>query len=202
MTKGNSPRAVRMPPTSPDTVVWTDAHRGDLDRLVRAGRTEQRLTLRAGIVLAAADGQSNAGIAASLGVCPDTARKWQRRWRAAPGVSSLGDAKRSGWPAVFSPVQIAQVKAVACTLPKDHGLPLSRWSCLELARRLATAAVMSILPIRHRLAPVHRLRRRGHPPPPTTRSPSTPSISTNAARTSPHERTRPGFLTPDTETAW
>lgn len=27
-------------------------------------------------------------------------------------------------PAVFSPVQVAQVKAVACTLPKDYGLPL------------------------------------------------------------------------------
>jgi hypothetical protein len=46
-------------------------HRADrhpapgLDRLVRAGRTEQRLALRAGIVLAAADGQPNVRIAAS-----------------------------------------------------------------------------------------------------------------------------------------
>jgi hypothetical protein len=53
-------------------------HRADrhpapgLDRLVRAGRTEQRLALRAGIVLAAADGQPNVRIAASLGVCEDT----------------------------------------------------------------------------------------------------------------------------------
>ena len=113
-----------MPPTSPDTVVLTDAQRADLDRLIRSGRTQQRLALRAGIVLAAADGHSNARIAASLGVCQDTARKWRHRWCAAPGVPSLGDAKRSGRPAVFSPVQVAQVKAVACTLPKDYGLPL------------------------------------------------------------------------------
>ena len=89
-----------MPPTSPDTVVLTDAQRADLDRLVRAGRTEQRLALRAGIVLAAADDHSNTRIAATLGICEDTARKWRHRWSAAPGVSSLGDAKRSGRPAV------------------------------------------------------------------------------------------------------
>ncbi len=132
-----------MPPTSPDTVVLTDAHRADLDRLVRAGRTEQRLAQRAGIVLAAAAGQPNTRIAASMGISPDTARKWRRRWCAVPGVSSLGDAKRSGRPAVFRPVQVAQVKAVACTLPADHGLPLSRWSCPELARQAVIAGICS-----------------------------------------------------------
>ena len=132
-----------MPPISPDTVVLTDAQRADLDRFVSAGRTEQRLALRAGVVLAAADGQSNARIAASLGICEDTVRKWRHRWCAAPGVSSLGDAKRSGRPAVFSPVQVAQVKAVGCTLPKDHGLPLSRWSCPELARQAVSAGICS-----------------------------------------------------------
>jgi len=80
------------------------------DRLARAGRTEQRLALRAGIVLAAADGHPNARIAASLGVCEDTARNGRHRWCAAPGVSSLGDAKRCGRPAVFTAVQVAQVK--------------------------------------------------------------------------------------------
>jgi len=100
-----------MPMTSPDRIALTDTQRGDLDRLVRAGRTEQRLALRAGIVLSAADGQPNVRIAASLGVCEDTARKWRHRWCAAPGVSSLGDAKRCGRPAVFTAVQVAQVKA-------------------------------------------------------------------------------------------
>src|SRR6476619_2238071 len=64
-----------MPPTSPDRVVLTDTQRGDLDRLVRAGRTEQRLAVRAGIVLAAAAGHSNTRIAAGLGICQDTVRK-------------------------------------------------------------------------------------------------------------------------------
>jgi hypothetical protein len=130
-----------MPMTSPDRIVLTDAQRGELDRLARAGRTEQRLAMRAGIVLAAADGQPNARIAASLGICEDTARKWRHRWCAAPGVSSLGDAKRSGRRPVFTPVQVAQVKAIACTPPKDAGQPLSRWSCPELARQAVTAGI-------------------------------------------------------------
>ena len=130
-----------MPTPSPDRIVLTDTQRGDLDRLVRAGRTEQRLALRAGIVLAAADGHPNARIAASLGVCEDTARKWRRRWCAAPGVSSLGDAKRCGRPAVFTAVQVAQVKALACTPPKGSGLPLSKWSCPELAVQAVSGGI-------------------------------------------------------------
>ncbi len=130
-----------MPMSSPDRIVLTQAQRGDLDRLVRAGRTEQRLALRAGIVLAAADGQPNARIAASLGICQDTARKWRHRWCAAPGVSSLGDAKRCGRPAVFTAVQVARVKALACTPPKDSGLPLAKWSCPELAGQAVSSGI-------------------------------------------------------------
>ena len=73
-------------------------------------------------MLAAADGHPNARIAASLGICEDTARKWRHRWCVAPGVSSLGDAKRSGRRPVFTAVQVAQVKAMACTPPDDSGV--------------------------------------------------------------------------------
>jgi hypothetical protein len=31
-------------------------------------------------------------------------------------------------------VQVAEVKALACQLPAERGVPLSRWSCPELAR--------------------------------------------------------------------
>jgi len=36
--------------------------------------------------------------------------------------------------AVFPPDEVARVKAIACELPKDHGLPLSRFSRAELHR--------------------------------------------------------------------
>jgi transposase len=123
-----------MSPTSTDQITLTGSQRRELTRLTRAGRTEQRLVMRAAIVLAAAGGQANTQIARRLAISEDTVRKWRHRWCAAPGVASLADAKRSGRPPEFTDVQVAQVKAMACTPPADKGLPLSRWSCPELAR--------------------------------------------------------------------
>ena len=53
----------------------------------------------------------------------------------------MGDAKRRGRPAVFTAVQVAQVKALACTPPKDSGLPLSKWSCPELAVQAVSGGI-------------------------------------------------------------
>jgi transposase len=126
---------------STDRITLTGSQRRELKRLVRAGRSEQRLVMRAKIVLAGADGLPNAQIAASLTVCEDTVRKWRHRWCAAPGVASLGDAKRSGRPPTFTAVQVARIKAMACTPPKDAGVPLSRWSCVELAAQAVTDGI-------------------------------------------------------------
>jgi transposase len=126
---------------SPDQIVLTDPERRELFRLVRAGTTEQRLAERAAIVLAAGDGYPTARIAAWLGICQDTVRKWRHRWCQAPLVSSLGDAKRSGRTPRFTPVQVARVKAVACKPPKACGQPLSRWSCPELARQVVADGI-------------------------------------------------------------
>jgi len=130
-----------MSTTSTDRITLTGSQRRELKRLVRAGRTEQRLVTRAEIVLAASIGESNAAIARSLGICEDTVRKWRHRWCVAPGVASLGDAKRSGRRPTFTPVQVARVKALACTPPEDAGLPLARWSCPELARHAIASGV-------------------------------------------------------------
>ena len=130
-----------MSPSCPDRITVIGSQRRALARLVRAGRTEQRLVTRAEIVLAAAEGQSTARIAASLRVCEDTVRKWRRRWCAAPGVASLRDTQRCGRPPVFSAVQVAKVKAAACTPPADAGLPMSRWSCPELARHAVAEGI-------------------------------------------------------------
>jgi transposase len=130
-----------VPLISADPVRVTGSQRRELARLVRSGRTEQRLALRAEIVLRAAERWPNAAIAESLGIGVDTVRKWRGRWNAAPGVSSLGDAKRSGRPPRFTPVQVARVKAAACAPPAECGLPLARWSCPELARHAADTGI-------------------------------------------------------------
>jgi transposase len=104
---------------------------------VRSVRTEYRDRLRAQIVLAAAVGSTNVAIAGQVGVHVDTVRKWRRRFAAA-GLAGLKDAPRSGRPPVFTAADRAEAVALACALPAESGLPLSRWSCPELARELAT----------------------------------------------------------------
>ena len=131
--------------SSPDVVVLTKAQREELTELVRAGRTAQRLVLRARIVLLAADGRSNAGIAAAVASCVDTVRKWRHRWAVSPRLASLGDAQRCGRPPEFTAVQVAQVKALACTPPADAAVPISRWSCPELARQAVAGGICASL---------------------------------------------------------
>ena len=91
-----------MSPTSPDQIVLTDSQRRGLDRAGprRAHRATPRPCApdRAGGRRRA----SQRAIAASLACREDTARKWRHRWCAAPGVASLGDAKRSGRRPVFT----------------------------------------------------------------------------------------------------
>ncbi|AII11403.1 transposase (plasmid) [Rhodococcus opacus] len=126
--------------TSPYRVVLTGTDRQVLEDSVRAGSTPQRTVLRALIVLMAADGNSNAHIAAELGVCVDTARKW-RAWFYHRGIVGLTDAPRTGRPPKYCPSQVAAVKAWACQLPTEHELPLSRWSAPELARQLVNDGI-------------------------------------------------------------
>ena len=102
----------------------------------RSVRGAYRDRLRARIVLAAAAGTANAAIAADLGVCADTVRKWRRRF-AAGRLAGLKDAPRSGRPPVFTAADRAEVVALACALPAETGVPLSRWSGPDLARELA-----------------------------------------------------------------
>jgi len=48
-------------------------------------------------------------------------------------MAGLTDRPRSGRPRRFTAVQVAAVTALACTLPAETGIPLSRWSSTELA---------------------------------------------------------------------
>lgn len=129
-----------VPATSPYRVELTADERAALVALIRP-TGQARMLLRARIVLAAADGASNAGIARDVGVCEDTVRKWRRRY-AAGRLAGLRDAPRSGRPPRFGPVQRAEVVALACELPASRGMPLSRWSSFELACEAIEAGIV------------------------------------------------------------
>ncbi len=118
--------------TSPFVILPTAADLIVLTRRANSARAEHRQVLRAKIVLAAAQGCTNAAIAAELDLHVDTVRKWRKRY-ARSGLAGLMDLPRSGRPPVFTPVQVAQVKALACTPPAASEVPLARWSALELA---------------------------------------------------------------------
>ena len=69
-----------MPMSSAYVFVLSKAEEAMLSARARSGRVAYRDRLRAQIVLAAAAGRSNAGIAGELVVCTDTVRKWRRRF--------------------------------------------------------------------------------------------------------------------------
>lgn len=126
---------------SPFQVVLSAGERRILTARARRARGEQRDVLRAWIVLAAAEGDSNAGIARRLAVTDDTVRKWRRRF-CRQRLDGLDDRPRSGRPRTFPAVAAAQVKAMACELPAETGVPLARWSCTELAAEAVTRGVV------------------------------------------------------------
>ncbi|MER6417076.1 IS630 family transposase, partial [Streptomyces humidus] len=70
----------------------------------------------------------------------DTVRCWRGRF-VEHGLAGLSDRERSGRPPSFTALQVAQVKALACRLPAESGVPLARWSCPELAREVVARAI-------------------------------------------------------------
>ena len=62
----------------------------------------------------------------------DVVSRWRKRF-VAEGLAGLGDRKRSGRPRSFPAQVVTEVKAMACEPPQARSVPLSRWSCAELA---------------------------------------------------------------------
>lgn len=137
---------------SASAIILSTIDREVLQSRVRRGSTPQKMVLRSLIVLLAADGHTNAGIAAEVDVHLDTVRKWRTRFHR-HGIGALADAPRSGRPPVYTPADIAAVKAWACQIPADHTVPIARWSTPELATRMATDGIaVSVSTVRRWLA--------------------------------------------------
>ncbi|MGW2939848.1 IS630 family transposase [Streptomyces sp. NPDC001156] len=129
-----------MPAACARPIVLRAGERERLKKMAYGHKTEYRMRLRAQVVLHAARGRSNARIARETGLHLDTVRCWRGRF-AECGLPGLSDRERTGRPPVFTALQVAEVKALACQLPAETGTPLSRWSCPELAREVAARAI-------------------------------------------------------------
>ena len=55
----------------------------------------------------------------------------------------LRSARGRAVPDLFPPAQVAEVKALACELPAERGVPLSRWSSAEIAREAVARGIVA-----------------------------------------------------------
>jgi transposase len=104
--------------------------REEIERWLNAHGTPQQVGLRSRIVLAAAKGQSDSGIARQLEINRKTVKLWRARF-AEQGVDSLWEvAAGRGRKAVYGPEKIkAIVDATLQTKPKG----MTQWSCRLMA---------------------------------------------------------------------
>ncbi len=152
----------------PAVIELSRMERDELERLVRAGTTEQQVVLRARIVLATGDGWNNPQIATALGIAAKTVRQWRGRWRAFGAVplaelsvaERLTDAPRSGAPPRLTAEQVCQIVALACEQPADSDRPVSQWSARELADEIVRRGIIERISPRH----AGRLLKSGRPP--------------------------------------
>jgi transposase len=126
---------------SPFQITLRASERRWLKALTRRGTAQHRQVLRAQIVLLAAAGWTNAGIARKLGLAVNTTGKWRKRY-AEQGMEGLRDRKRAGRPRGFAAAVVAEVKAIACELPATRGVPLSRWSLGELRQEVIASGLV------------------------------------------------------------
>jgi putative transposase len=135
-----------------------------LTQLTKRHRSEQQAALRARIILASAQGASNAQIARDLHITVDTVRLWRDRWANWPEGDEkrgeegsvrvrlalrLQDAPRPGAVPKFTAEQRAQMAVLACEAPAKMGRPISQWTGREIANELKQRGIVTEISPRH-----------------------------------------------------
>ncbi len=110
-------------------VLLTDEQRAELERVVRAQTSEQRLVRRARVALLAEKGLTNEEIATLVGLCAHKVGKWRRRV-ADEGLDGLADRPRPGGPRRYGHDERLRVFQTACTPPPEGE---THWSVRRLA---------------------------------------------------------------------
>ena len=132
------------------TPALTASERSELERWARSRATPYRLILRARIVLAAADGQSQRRIAERLGVNPVTVRRWISRFDALRLEGIARDAPRPGRPKQLS-AELEERIVEATRYRKPSGR--RHWTARLLAREFGVSHTTI-----HRVWRKHHLR--------------------------------------------
>jgi len=146
-----------MPGPKPPEVHLTDEARQGLEKLVKRHSAQQQIALRGRIILAAAEGKSNAPVARGLGIGVETARLWRNRWLALEPIpladlsieERLEDLARPGAPARITADQVCQIVAMACEEPEESGRPISHWTNREIADEIKKRGIVDQISPRH-----------------------------------------------------
>ena len=144
-------------PKRASQVKLSEREQADLVQITRRHRSEQQQALRARIVLAAAQGHSNAQIACDLAINVDTARLWRDRWVSRQGIDldtlsvaeRLRDAPRPGTPPRITAEQRCQIAALACEAPMKFDRPISQWTGREIAAEVKARGIVEQISPRH-----------------------------------------------------
>jgi len=154
-----------MPIPKAQVVSLSDVERQGLEKLIKRHQVGQQIALRARIILAAADEQTNTEIAQASNVTLDTVRLWRNRWVKLQDISledlsledRLADAPRPGAPAKITADQRCRIEALACEKPEGSGRPITHWTAREIADELKKRKIVDNISARH----AARLLKRG-----------------------------------------
>jgi transposase len=127
-------------PTQPLNI--TAEEKEKLEMLARRPKSAQAVAMRARIVLACGEGQSNSVVAQRLGITAATVGKWRERFRT-KRLEGMLDEPRLGAPRSISDKQVeAVVTATLETMPKNS----THWSTRLMAEKmgLSQTAVVRI----------------------------------------------------------
>jgi len=116
----------------PTPVSLTDEDRATLERWLRQPTMEQRLVLRARMILMLDQGRSNESIGRQLGVRAATVSRWRTRF-ARRGIEGLHDEARSGPPRKYT---AGTVERVLDLLEKPAPKGYAQWNGRLLAAAL------------------------------------------------------------------
>jgi putative transposase len=138
-------------------VILSEQEQEGLEQLTTRHRSEQQQVQRARLILAAAQGHSNAQIGRELAIDVDTVRLWRDRWVGLQGIDlatlsiaeRLRDAPRPGSPPKFTAHQRCQMAAFACEAPLKAGRPISQWTGREIADELVVRGIVEQISPRH-----------------------------------------------------
>ena len=110
-------------------VELTEEQENTLKMWANSGKTEQRLAIRAKVILLAAQRVGVKGIQERIGLNWQSCLKWRKRFLAL-GIYGLYDKSGRGRQQKIAPEERTGVIALACTTPADGS---TRWSVRKLA---------------------------------------------------------------------